>query len=79
MAAGAANSLFASFRSNTASTGVALPAGIFPANNNPMNAANFATFGGSANSGGGMENGPHGAIHVFTGRPVSPFIDMGNL
>lgn len=32
-----------------------------------MNAANFAAFGGSAGSGGGLENGPHGAIHVWTG------------
>jgi polyphenol oxidase len=73
------NSLFNANRSTNASTGVAMPASIFPAASNPMNAANFAAFGGSAASGGGLENGPHGAIHMFTGRPTSPFQDMGNL
>ena len=66
-AGGAANPLFDSLRSPAASGGSPMPASIFPVASNPMNAANFAAFGGSAGSGGGMENGPHGAIHVWTG------------
>jgi len=74
-----ANSLFNANRSNDASTGVNMPASIFPSQTNPMNAGNFAAFGGTLGSGGGLEFGPHGAIHMFTGRPTPPFHDMGNL
>jgi len=73
---GSANSLFNSTRSAAASGGSSMPANIFPVNANPMNAANFAAFGGSSGSGGGLENGPHGAIHVWAGGPTG---DMGRL
>ena len=52
---------------------------IFPASQNPMNSANFATFGGDADGGGSLENGPHGAIHMWSGTPQDPWADMGNL
>ncbi|PYT04032.1 MAG: hypothetical protein DMF60_16560, partial [Acidobacteria bacterium] len=73
------NSLFDANRSTAAAGGSAMPANIFPVNNNPMNAANFAAFGGTSGSGGGLEFGPHGAIHVWTGRPFPPGTDMGIL
>ena len=69
------NSIFDAKRSAAASGGSPMPGAIFPAASNPMNAANFAAFGGSAGSGGGLENGPHGAIHVWTGGSG----DMGSL
>lgn len=61
--------------------GDSMPAFIFPANNNPMNAPNFQSFGGNQAAGGALENGPHGLIHVWTGdRQVSSSnADMGRL
>ena len=76
---GAANSLYDANRSSDAVNGASMPAAIFPARQNPMNAGNFASFGGDGNGGGSLENGPHGAIHMWTGTPDDPNPDMGNL
>jgi polyphenol oxidase len=73
------NSLYDANRSSAAVAGASMPASIFPALQNPMNAGNFASFGGSAQSGGAMEFGPHGAIHMWAGGPDDPYADMGNL
>ncbi len=70
------NSLFDANRSSNASGGGSIPAATFVPN--PMNAANFTAFGGTATSGGGLEFGPHGRIHVWTGNP-STGLDMGLL
>jgi hypothetical protein len=70
------NSIFDSNRSPTASGGGSIPAATFVPN--PMNAANFTAFGGTAASGGGLENGPHGRIHVWAGNPTTG-LDMGRL
>ena len=74
-----ANSLYDANRSADAVNGASMPGSIFPAQQNPMNAGNFASFGGDANGGGSLENGPHGAIHMWTGTPDDPNPDMGNL
>ncbi|MCU1238466.1 MAG: Polyphenol oxidase [Candidatus Solibacter sp.] len=74
-AGGQPNSLFDANRSNAASSGGPIPAPTFVPN--PMAAASFTAFGGSANSGGGLENGPHGRIHVWTGNSAG--VDMGSL
>ena len=70
------NSLFDANRSPTASGGSAIPASTFLPN--PMSAPNFTAFGGNAASGGTIENGPHGRIHVWAGDP-STGLDMGRL
>jgi polyphenol oxidase len=44
-----------------------------------MNSANFSSFGGGSDAGGSLENGPHGAIHMWTGGANDPYADMGNL
>lgn len=75
----AANSVFDGNRSKAAVSGTSMPGNIFPASQNPMNSANFATFGGDADTGGSLENGPHGAIHMWAGTPNDPYADMGNL
>ena len=75
----AANSLYDANRSREATKGASMPASIFPAAQNPMNSANFAAFGGDSSSGGSMEFGPHGAIHMWAGTPDDPYADMGNL
>jgi polyphenol oxidase len=78
--AGAApNSLYDANRSADAVNGSPMPASIFPALQNPMNSANFASFGGGSDAGGSLENGPHGAIHMWAGGPNDPYADMGNL
>jgi hypothetical protein len=76
---GAANSLYDANRSNDAANGAPMPSSIFPALQNPMNAGNFASFGGGSDAGGSLENGPHGAIHMWVGAPDDPNPDMGNL
>jgi polyphenol oxidase len=75
----AANSLFDSNR--LANSGVTMPANLFTVANNPMNSANFSQFGGTANSGGSMENGIHGAVHIWTAQPQmnAALADMGRL
>ncbi len=75
----AANSLYDVNRSSDAVNGAPMPASIFPARQNPMNSGNFASFGGGSDAGGSLENGPHGAIHMWTGSPDDPNPDMGNL
>jgi len=75
----AANSLYDGKRSSAAVAGQSMSGSIFPASQNPMNSANFATFGGDADGGGSLENGPHGAIHMWSGTPQDPWADMGNL
>jgi polyphenol oxidase len=70
------NPLFDANRSSTASSGGSIPAATFVPD--PMTAANFTAFGGTAGSGGGLENGPHGRIHVWTGNPTTG-LDMGRL
>jgi polyphenol oxidase len=76
---GAANSLYDGNRSNDAANGAPMPSSIFPALQNPMNSGNFASFGGGSDAGGALENGPHGAIHMWAGSPDDPNPDMGNL
>ncbi|MBM3810041.1 MAG: hypothetical protein FJW20_00230 [Acidimicrobiia bacterium] len=73
------NSLFDNLRDTNG--GQAMPASIFPANSNPMNSPNFPTFGGSASSGGSLENTIHGLVHVWTAhRPMTQArADMGRL
>jgi hypothetical protein len=39
----------------------------------------FATFGGTASSGGACESDPHNPVHVDVGLKTSPYLDMGNL
>jgi polyphenol oxidase len=73
------NSLYDANRSSGAVAGAPMPSSIFPALRNPMNAGNFASFGGSADSGGALEFGPHGAIHMWTGTDDDLNPDMGNL
>ena len=75
----AGNSLYDAKRSDAAVRGASLPASIFPARQNPMNSANFAAFGGGIDSGGSLEFGPHGAIHMWAGTAGDPYADMGNL
>ncbi|MCC6588934.1 MAG: tyrosinase family protein [Bryobacterales bacterium] len=69
------NSLFNTNRNTN--DGSKMPSGIFPSNGNPMDSPNFAAFGGTADAGGNMENGPHGAIHVWTAGGSRA--DMGRL
>jgi polyphenol oxidase len=65
VSAGQGNSLFDTTRIRNA--GAPIPNNFFPTGPaNPMNAPNFAAFGGTAGAGGGLENGVHGAIHVWT-------------
>jgi len=71
-----ANSLFDGNRSTAASGGGPIPPATFVPN--PMTAASFTAFGGTVASGGGLENGPHGRIHVWTGNPTTG-LDMGRL
>jgi len=78
-AGGDTNPLYDANRSDGAANGSSMPGSIFPALQNPMNAANFASFGGGASAGGALEFGPHGAIHMWTGGPDDPYADMGNL
>jgi len=75
----AANSLYDNQRSSDAVAGKSMPKSIFPLLHNPMRAGNFASFGGDADSAGSLEAGPHGAIHMWSGTPDSPYADMGNL
>lgn len=56
-----------------------MPASIFPQDSNPMNAGNFASFGGSDGHAGSLEDGPHGAVHNWTGSNDDQSSDMGNL
>ena len=44
-----------------------------------VQANSFALFGGTASGGGAMEFGPHGRIHMWTGRHTSNPEDMGIL
>ena len=74
-----ANSLYDAKRSKDAVNGKSMPSYIFPAQQNPMNAGNFAVFGGGPHSGGTLEAGPHNAIHSWAGTQDDPFADMGNL
>jgi polyphenol oxidase len=72
--AAAPNSLQNPNRSPEASGGVAvMPPEFFTPS--PMLAPNFDAFGGTANSSGALETGPHGAVHVWTGTSGGP--DMG--
>ena len=73
------NSLYDGNRSSAAVAGQPMPASIFPVLHNPMRAPNFASFGGDSETGGSLENGAHGAIHMWTGAPRDPYPDMGNL
>jgi polyphenol oxidase len=75
----AANSLFDANRG--ANSGGTMPAGLINANNNPMNSASFAQFGGTAGAAGSFENGIHGAVHIWTADPTmsSAALDMGRL
>ncbi len=75
----AANSLYDAKRSDAAVNGASMPSSIFPAQQNPMNAGDFAAFGGGSDAGGSLEFGPHGAIHMWVGTPDDPYADMGNL
>jgi len=72
----ASNSLFNPRRSTEALSGGQIPGFYFTPN--PMAAPDFPTFGGDASSGGAIENGPHGAIHMWTARN-SDGLDMGRL
>jgi polyphenol oxidase len=74
-----ANPLYDANRSSDASGGASMPSSIFPAAQNPMNSANFTTFGGDSTAGGSLEFGPHGAVHNWAGTPSDPYADMGNL
>lgn len=72
------NSLFDVNRSTAASGGSSIPNNIFVPN--PMTAPNFAAFGGTGfPSGGSIENGPHGQIHIWTGPLPFGSPDMGDL
>jgi polyphenol oxidase len=73
------NPLYDAHRSSDAVKGKSMPGSIFPTRQNPMNAGNFASFGGSSASAGALEMGPHGAIHMWAGTQDDPWADMGNL
>ncbi|MBV9937413.1 MAG: tyrosinase family protein [Acidobacteriaceae bacterium] len=75
------NSLFDANRSAVA--GSQVPNSLVgPAIMNPILAApTFANFGGSSNAAGQLENGPHGAVHIWCGNTnlSSARVDMGLL
>ena len=77
----ATNSLFDSNRS--AVSGSTVPSSLVgPAIMNPiLGAATFATIGGTATLPGNLENGPHGAVHIWCGNTTlaSAKADMGLL